>query len=325
MSDFIMEIENVSKVFGSGDNKFYALDDVSFKIKKGETVGIVGESGSGKSTIAKIITKLFDKTEGKIIFDGKDITELKEKEFINVRKKIQMIMQNASDVFNPKMKVEEIVCEAMTNFGILSKKDRRKKAIELLEMVGLDESFCDRYPNEVSGGQLQRIATARAFSIHPEIIICDEACSALDVSVQKKIMDLFCELKKNHDIQYIFISHDLAVVDDFCDTTIIMYHGNILEVIRDNESIKKVAKHPYTKLLLESHLDVDCSICAKKFCESTKDVSATRQKEGCVFQNRCSSCMEICKTQKPKLIKLNENQEIACHLFTEKIDVMVSK
>lgn len=314
MENKIMKIENVSKVFGNEKNSFYALDNVSFDIKKGETIGIVGESGSGKSTIAKIIIGLLEKSDGKIIYDQKDITSLKEKEFKEIRKDIQMIMQNASDVFNPKMRIEEILCEAMLNFKMLDKKDMRKKAIELLEMVGLDESFCDRYPNEVSGGQLQRIATARAFSIHPKIIICDEACSALDVSVQKKIIDLFKELKSNHDIQYIFISHDIALVDDFCESVIVMYHGNILEII-NGKSINKNAVHPYTKLLLSSYLPVDCSISLDNFKENTKNICAERVEKGCVFQNRCEHCMEICKNEKPILRELDENQKVACHLF----------
>ena len=316
MKKEIMKIENISRVFGNGEKSFYALDDVSFDIFEGETIGIVGESGSGKSTISKIITRLLEKTDGKIIYNNEDITGLKEKDFLRIRKEIQMIMQNASDVFNPKMKIQEIVCEAMLNFGIIKKSEVRKKASELLEMVGLDESFCDRYPNEVSGGQLQRIATARAFSIHPKIIICDEVCSALDVSVQKKVIDLLNNLKEKHNMQYIFISHDVALVDDFCDSVVVMYHGSILEILR-NKTIQNNALHPYTSLLLSSYLPVDCSLSAESFKKNTKETTAIRVKEGCVFQNRCPHCMEICKTQKPELKEFGSNHQIACHLFGE--------
>ena len=251
MKEDLLIIENISKTFKVDKNKeLQALKNINIRLKKGECIGIVGESGCGKSTLARIIVGIERKTSGKIIFDNKEI------EGISKTKDIQMIFQNPLSSFNPRMKIVDYMWEPLRNYFKLSKKDSIPFIKKSLIDVGLDENALEKYPHEFSGGQLQRITIARAIIIKPKLIVCDEITSALDVSVQKQILELLKKLQKDLDLSYLFIGHDLAVVQDISQKIVVMYMGEIVEELNSID-LKSKAKHPYTKLLLNSVFEVD--------------------------------------------------------------------
>ena len=251
MKEDLLIIENISKTFKVDKNKeLQALKNINIRLKKGECIGIVGESGCGKSTLARIIVGIEKKTSGKIIFDNKEI------EGISKTKDIQMIFQNPLSSFNPRMKIVDYMWEPLRNYFKLSKKDSIPLIKKSLIDVGLDENALEKYPHEFSGGQLQRITIARAIIIKPKLIVCDEITSALDVSVQKQILELLKKLQKDLGLSYLFIGHDLAVVQDISQKIVVMYMGEIVEELNSID-LKSKAKHPYTKLLLNSVFKVD--------------------------------------------------------------------
>ena len=251
MKEDLLIIENISKTFKVDKNKeLQALKNINIRLKKGECIGIVGESGCGKSTLARIIVGIERKTSGKIIFDNKEI------EGISKTKDIQMIFQNPLSSFNPRMKIVDYMWEPLRNYFKLSKKDSIPFIKKSLIDVGLDENALEKYPHEFSGGQLQRITIARAIIIKPKLIVCDEITSALDVSVQKQILELLKKLQKDLHLSYLFIGHDLAVVQDISQKIVVMCMGEIVEEL-DSVDLKSKAKHPYTKLLLNSVFEVD--------------------------------------------------------------------
>ena len=251
MKEDLLIIENISKTFKVDKNKeLQALKNINIRLKKGECIGIVGESGCGKSTLARIIVGIEKKTSGKIIFDNKEI------EGISKTKDIQMIFQNPLSSFNPRMKIVDYMWEPLRNYFKLSKKDSIPLIKKSLIDVGLDENALEKYPHEFSGGQLQRITIARAVVIKPKLIVCDEITSALDVSVQKQILELLKKLQKDLGLSYLFIGHDLAVVQDISQKIVVMYMGEIVEELNSID-LKSKAKHPYTKLLLNSVFKVD--------------------------------------------------------------------
>ena len=251
MKEDLLIIENISKTFKVDKNKeLQALKNINIRLKEGECIGIVGESGCGKSTLARIIVGIERKTSGKIIFDNKEI------ESISKTKDIQMIFQNPLSSFNPRMKIVDYMWEPLRNYFKLSKKDSIPFIKKSLIDVGLDENALEKYPHEFSGGQLQRITIARAVIMKPKLIVCDEITSALDVSVQKQILELLKKLQKDLDLSYLFIGHDLAVVQDISQKIVVMYMGEIVEKL-DSVDLKSKAKHPYTKLLLNSVFEID--------------------------------------------------------------------
>ena len=251
MKEDLLIIENISKTFKVDKNKeLQALKNINIKLKEGECIGIVGESGCGKSTLARIIVGIEKKTSGKIIFDNKEI------EGISKTKDIQMIFQNPLSSFNPRMKIVDYMWEPLRNYFKLSKKDSIPFIKKSLIDVGLDENALEKYPHEFSGGQLQRITIARAIIIKPKLIVCDEITSALDVSVQKQILELLKKLQKDLHLSYLFIGHDLAVVQDISQKIVVMCMGEIVEEL-DSVDLKSKAKHPYTKLLLNSVFEID--------------------------------------------------------------------
>ena len=251
MKEDLLIIENISKTFKVDKNKeLQALKNINIRLKKGECIGIVGESGCGKSTLARIIVGIERKTSGKIIFDNKEI------EGISKTKDIQMIFQNPLSSFNPRMKIVDYMWEPLRNYFKLSKKDSIPFIKKSLIDVGLDENALEKYPHEFSGGQLQRITIARAIIIKPKLIVCDEITSALDVSVQKQILELLKKLQEDLGLSYLFIGHDLAVVQDISQKIVVIYMGEIVEELNSID-LKSKAKHPYTKLLLNSVFKVD--------------------------------------------------------------------
>ena len=252
MSIFL-EAEHLTKIFTQrGKEPFKAVDDVSFVLKEGESLGIVGESGSGKSTLAKMLTRLIDITEGTLKFNGNDITRLKQSQLREVYGNIQMIFQNPVGSFNPRRTLGDGIGESLRNRG-MKKTETEKRVAELLEQCGLDCEYAKRYPHEVSGGQCQRAAIARALAVNPKVLICDEATSALDVTIQKQIMELLQELKEKQGLSFIFICHNLALVQMFCDRVLVLYEGKVVEGGTPDEIINYL-KMEYTKNLIDSVL-----------------------------------------------------------------------
>lgn len=252
MDEIILQAENLKKTFSSGKKSFTAVENISFTLKKGECLGIVGESGSGKSTVANMLTRIVDPTEGKITLMGEDITGLKGRKLKNIYRNIQMVFQMPQESFDPRQTLGDGISESLVNYG-MGRKEARQKAEELLKKCGLSDEFYKKYPYEVSGGQCQRAAIARAIALKPKVIICDEATSALDVTVQKQVIELLAELKEKYDISFILISHDLALVQMFCDRVIVMNKGRVVETGTPDEIIKK-PKEEYTKVLISSVL-----------------------------------------------------------------------
>lgn len=252
MSETILKAEHLKKVFTSGKKPFTAVDDVSFELKKGQCLGIVGESGSGKSTIARMITGLEHMTEGTEILLGKDITDLKAKEMRKVYRDIQMVFQMPVESFDPRRTLGDGIMESLRNMG-MNVREAKKRAGELLIRCGLTPEFAARYPHEVSGGQCQRAAIARALAVSPSVLICDEATSSLDVTVQKQVLNLLQELKEKEGLSLLMISHDLALVQAFCDEVLVLYQGKAVEMGTPDEIIN----HPcseYTRILMDSVL-----------------------------------------------------------------------
>ena len=252
MAEIILQVKNLKKTFISGKRRIEAVDDVSFNQKRGECLGIVGESGSGKSTIAKMITHLEPVTGGQIFLKGNDITHASGRELREIYRTMQMVFQMPTESFDPRRTLGDGIGESLQNMGI-NRKETRNKVENLLESCGLDRTFADRYPHQVSGGQCQRAAIARALAVSPEILICDEATSALDVTVQKQIMELLIELKQQQNLSFLFICHDLALVQAFCDKVLVLHNGKTVEQGIPDEIINHPQKE-YTRNLIKSVL-----------------------------------------------------------------------
>lgn len=311
----ILQIKNLTKKFAAeGGKMLTACDNVTLNAYAGQTLGIIGESGCGKSTLVRTILQIHPASGGEVIFDGQDILKLRGEAARQNRRKIQMVFQDPAAAFNPKMKVKEIVCEPLLNFGLIKKSEVDAKAAELLRMVELPEDFKDRYPHNMSGGQRQRLGIARALSLEPKIVVCDEATSALDVSVQEKICELLVRLQKEKGITYLFICHDLGLVDLMCHQIAVMYLGNIVEYIGYGRRISTEGMHPYTKALMKSVFKVDFKPGEKIEPLESEIPSPLDLPKGCPFQSRCGQCMEICRSEKPELKEVVPGRFVACHL-----------
>lgn len=290
-----------------------ACDDVSLTLYKGETLGIVGESGCGKSTLVKTVMQLYAPTSGAVYHRGVDITKLKGEAARKNRQHIQMVFQDPMQAFNPKMKIKDIICEPLRNFDLIRKDQLEEKAKELLRFVELPEDFADRYPGNMSGGQRQRIAIARALALEPEILVCDEATSALDVSVQEKVAKLLVRIQKEKKLSIIFICHDLALVAQLCHRIVVMYLGNIVEILDGN--ILEKSMHPYTKALLQAVFPVRCKEEIQLQLLEGDVPSPLDLPQGCPFQDRCVKCKKICREEKPVLKLVSAAHSVACHLL----------
>lgn len=314
-NEVILETKNITRRFETTDGRMLtANNDISLKMYKGKTLGMVGESGCGKSTFMRMLVSLDKPSEGEIIYRGKDITKLKGEELRRHRRNIQMVFQDPTSSFNPKMKVRDIICEPLLNFGRIKKKEKKDAAARLLKMVELPEEFADRYPHNMSGGQRQRVAIARALAIEPEIIIMDEATAALDVSVQKNIIGLILKLQREQGITIGFICHDIAFLRSFSHQIAVMYLGNVVEIM-PGESVAAESLHPYTKTLIGSIFDINMDfnkpiVGIEGEVPSPLDIIA-----GCPFQGRCPNCMEICQNKKPELKEVKPGHSVACHLI----------
>ena len=319
--DILLEVKNLKKYFKSKKGFFgnkiqhvKAVDDVSFYIKKGETFGLVGESGCGKSTTGRTLIRLYDVTGGNIIFDGQDISGLKEKDLIPFRKKIQMIFQDPYASLNTRMTVADIVGEPLDIHGIAKGQERQNRIYELLEKVGLSKDHASRYPHEFSGGQRQRIGIARALAVDPEFIICDEPISALDVSIQAQVVNMLEDLQKELGLTYLFIAHDLSMVKHISDRIGVMYLGKMVEVAESDELYEKPA-HPYTRALLSSIPIPDPELNAQMEREILEgDVpSPLDPPSGCRFRTRCKYVKDICSQEEPILQEVAPGHMAACH------------
>lgn len=313
--EVILEAKHITRRFPASQKRtVLANDNINLKFYKGETLGIVGESGCGKSTLINMLASLDKPTEGEILFQGKDLTKLKGEELRQNRKHIQMVFQDPSLAFSPRIRIKNIICESLLNYKIITKKEVDERARKLLEMVELSPDFADRFPHNMSGGQRQRVGIARALALEPEILICDEATSALDVSVQEKIVDLLLRLQKEKDITMVFICHDIALARIISHRVAVMYLGNIVEIV-EGQHLCKGTMHPYTEALSKAIFSTDMDFTKPIESIESEAPSPLNVPSGCPFQNRCEYCMEICKKEKPALKQICENHEIACHLY----------
>ncbi len=319
----LVEIEHLQQYFpagGSGKNKRYvqAVDDVSFFINKGETLGLVGESGCGKTTVGRTLLRLYEPTDGRIVYDGEVIFDKKEKiavPMLKYRQKMQMVFQDPYASLDPRMTIADIVGESIDIHKLAkSKADRRDRIISLLETVGLNSEHANRYPHEFSGGQRQRVGIARALAVNPEFIVCDEPVSALDVSIQAQVVNMFEDLQKDLNLTYLFIAHDLSVVRHISNRIGVMYLGKLVELADSYELITHSA-HPYTRSLISAIPEADPKIArASKRIPLQGDVpSPLNPPSGCRFRTRCPYADEKCAAECPALKEVSAGHYVACH------------
>ena len=321
MSDTLLRVEDLKiyyPVAGSGFGKkefVKAVDGVTFEVKKGEVFGIVGESGCGKSTLGRGVCKLENLTSGHVYLDGEDITEYNDRRMRSIRKKVQMVFQDPYASLNPRMSVFDIIAEPLLVHHLYQDKaDLEKKVLNLLHRVGLDDYHANRYPHEFSGGQRQRIGIARALAVEPSLIIADEPVSALDVSIQAQVLNFLNELKHDLDLTYIFVAHDLSVVEYISDRVGVMYLGNFVEV-GEKEKIYSNPMHPYTQALLSAVPVPDPTAKRERILLEGSIPSAHKPPTGCKFHTRCPKCMECCKTQAPERYEVDDGHYVYCHLY----------
>lgn len=318
-SPALLSIKNVKKYFNVGRGQILkAIDNVSFDVLPGETLGLVGESGCGKSTLGRTLVRIYEPTEGSITYSGKDISKMSKRERFVYTKKMQMIFQDPYASLNPRMTVGSIIGEGIDIHGLYKGEERSKRIYELLELVGLNREHANRFPHEFSGGQRQRIGIARALAIEPEFIICDEPISALDVSVQAQIVNLLRRLQKKLGLTYIFIAHDLNMVKYISDRVAVMYLGTIVE-LADSHSIYERPYHPYTQALLSAIPIPDPEIerSRGRIILEGDVPSPINSPKGCPFVTRCPKAMDICQTSRPQLQEIEEGHQVACHLYND--------
>ncbi len=310
MPERLITLENVTKIYGGRKRTVKAVDHVTFDIYRGETLGLVGESGCGKSTTGNMLVHLLNADSGTIRFDGQEITAMSEREFKKLRSDIQMIFQDPYASLNPQKKIGWLLEEPLLiHHKEMSKEDRSRKVDEILRVVGLDESYRDRYPRQLSGGQRQRVCIALALIVNPAFVVADEPVSALDVSVQAQILNLMKKLQRDYHLTYLFISHDLGVVSYMADRIAVMYLGNIVEMGTE-EQISRHARHPYTQALFSASADEE----GRERIILDGDVpSPSNPPSGCPFHTRCFRCREKCLDQKPELCEMEPGWKIACH------------
>jgi oligopeptide transport system ATP-binding protein len=318
VADYILEVRNLKKYFNVGHgNVLKAVDNVSFAIKRGETFGLVGESGCGKSTTGRTIIRLYEATDGQVLFNGEDVHALKGSKLREFNRNMQMVFQDPYASLNPRMTVGDIIAEGIDIHGLYTGRKRRERIVELLRTVGLNEEHASRFPHEFSGGQRQRIGIARALAIEPQFIIADEPISALDVSIQAQVVNLFKRLQKERGLTYLFIAHDLAMVKHISDRIGVMYLGALVETAEANELYRKPL-HPYTQALLSAIPIPDPEVERKRERIILQgDVpSPINPPSGCRFRTRCPKAMPECATQAPEWKEVGKDHFVACHLYS---------
>ncbi len=320
-SDVLLDVKNLKKYFVVGKNLFgrptaylKAVDDVSFTLKKGKTLGIVGESGCGKTTMGRTILRLYDVTGGEVWFKGKEVSKISEKAFNKLRPNMQMIFQDPYASLSPRLTVGEIIGEAARQHGLVNKSNYREYVLNVMKTCGLQPHYFDRYPHEFSGGQRQRICIARALALKPDLVICDEPVSALDVSIQAQIINMLKDLQKELGLTYVFISHDLSVVKHISDEVGVMYLGSMVEY-GTKERIFNNTLHPYTKALFSAVPVPNPHVKMNRVILKGDIPSPVNPPKGCKFHTRCEKCMEICKKIPPAYKEVEEGHFCACHLY----------
>ncbi|MCZ8517339.1 dipeptide ABC transporter ATP-binding protein [Paenibacillus filicis] len=313
----LLEVQDLQKVFTVGTmlnrKKIHAIRNVSFSIQEGETFALVGESGCGKSTTGRAIIRLTKPTSGTVKFNSVDLGNASNRDIRTMRRDIQMVFQDPYASLNPRMTIGRILAEPYRLHNLYSQKEREEKVIHLMEEVGLRSAYRNRFPHEFSGGQRQRIGIARALALHPKLIIADEPVSALDVSVQAQVLNLLMDLQEKYKLSYLFISHDLSVVKHISHRIGVMYLGEIVEV-GEKEDIYSNPLHPYTQSLLSCIPTINKKEKSERIILSGDVPNPASPPSGCAFHPRCSSCMEICKSEKPKPRQIDK-QVVACHLY----------
>ena len=319
--DYILQVSHLKKyfpikggMFGKQIGAVKAVDDVSFNIKRGTTMGLVGESGCGKSTTGRTLLRLIPKTDGTVLFNGKDIYSMDHKELRNLRTKMQIIFQDPYSSLSPRLPVGEIIGEAVREHKLVPKEEYDEYLNKIMDDCGLQTYHKDRYPHEFSGGQRQRICIARALALNPEFVVCDEPVSALDVSVQAQIINLLKELQEKRNLTYLFISHDLSVVEHISDTIGVMYLGGLVET-GSTEDIFAKPLHPYTEALFSAIPMPDPDLQRNRIILEGNIPSPANPPSGCKFHTRCRKCMEICKTKIPEAKDMGNGHMVRCHLY----------
>ena len=322
----LLQVRNLKKhfpvrsgVFSRVEGWVKAVDDVSFEVYEGETLGLVGESGCGKTTVGRTLLRLMEPTSGTVMFDGKDITAMNPTQLRRMRPDMQIIFQDPYSSLNPRMTIGSIIGEAMNAHGRTNRQAQARKVAVLLEYVGLSPTYHSRYPHEFSGGQRQRIGIARALALEPKFIVCDEPVSALDVSIQAQILNLLQDLKDEHDLSYLFISHDLHVVQHVANRVAVMYLGNLAEVAPVDE-LFRTPKHPYTQALISANPIPDPTVKTERILLPGDVPSPLNPPTGCRFHTRCPHVMDHCKTTEPPLIHIGDGKtkhQVWCHLYDQ--------
>jgi len=316
MSKPLIEVNHLSKFFNLGNNNILkAVNDLNFSIKQGETVGVVGESGCGKSTAGRTIMRLYEPTDGEVLFNGKNIYSMRGAELKQLRRDMQMIFQDPYASLNPRMTVMDIIGESLDVHKLVSSRKERKKRVEqLLDLVNLNAAHASRYPHEFSGGQRQRIGIARALAVDPKFIIADEPISALDVSIQAQVVNLLQDLQRDMGLTYLFIAHDLSMVKHISDRVAVMYLGKIVELAR-SEDLYDDPRHPYTRALMSAIPipDPDVEHERERIVLSGDLPSPIHLPTGCPFHTRCPMATDKCKVDAPKLLEVKNNHYAACH------------
>jgi len=311
----LLECSRLKKYFDTPRGMLHAVDDVSFQLREGTTLGIVGESGCGKSTLGRTLLRLIPSTDGTITFNGEDITKKSNNDMIPLRKEMQMIFQDPFSSLDPKMSVSQIIEEPLRIHKIYKNKEERSERVsQLMDIVGLDERYVNVYPHELDGGRRQRIGIARAIALNPKFIVCDEPVSALDVSIQAQILNLMMDLKDELGLTYIFVTHDLSVVKHISDEILVLYLGKMVEKTTSDRLFENPL-HPYTKALL-SAIPVPNISSKGKEAEVMKGevTSPIEPPEGCRFVARCPLTEDICSKETPEFVEVEENHFVACHL-----------
>lgn len=315
----LLEVEDIKKYFAirSGllsrvSDYVYAVDGVSFTVEKGETLGLVGESGCGKSTLGRTILRLIEPTAGKVFFEGSNIVELDRESLKPMRRNLQIIFQDPFSSLNPRMTVEEIVGDGLTINGVRSRSEREDRVADILKKVGLRKEHLKRYPHEFSGGQRQRIGIARALVLEPELLVCDEPVSALDVSIQAQIINMLMDLQGAMDLSYLFIAHDLSVVEHISTRVAVMYLGRIVELANKHD-LYRSPRHPYTQALLSAVPVANPRIKPQRIILEGDVPTPIKPPSGCRFHPRCRHRMEICEHEQLEFRKIEKNHFVACH------------
>ena len=309
----LIEVKHLKKYFKTATGMLHAVDDVTFSIPEGETLGVVGESGCGKSTLGRTVLGLLDATDGQIRFEGQDITHVTPEQFHDLRRKMQIIFQDPYSSLNPRMSVGDIIAEPLQIFGVCPEKAQREEKVkDLMRVVGLDQRFVNSYPHELDGGRRQRIGIARALSLGPKFIVCDEPVSALDVSIQAQILNLMQDLQEQHDLTYMFITHNLSVVKHISDNIMVMYLGQMVELCSAKELFANNL-HPYTKALLSAIPRPSIRQKQERILLKGEISSPIDPKPGCRFAQRCNYATEECFQRDPELRECASGHFVACH------------